>query len=401
MVEPKTKIHELLNELKKDKGYSKAKQLLGGDWRQLYGNMFRDDTQEFLFKNPYRDSMSDAERNFLSYIIPAMALAHPGNQYTLEEIIDRMKADDLEFFKVPLAKSEVSKETVEYGVLGGIKEKLKVLDPRHWKKISEWGIAAYENIMAATTGDFIGDSGTRHSADSKLFEMSNIFDQGYNNQSRSQALKKHGQFYFEHDLETLFLKHQYAAYSKKRIDSIFPTIKAAMIYLSRSAWEQNTSFENDMKYMEDYIRASIKNENVWANTPQLKQVAGLTSKMTRIASFMTLAFSPVQFTYQSFQGLLQTISLVLRKPDGSNYTFDMFMKAFRAVYSDLWNFSDKPTKCSLINELYAINDMDMNVYAERLKQDVLGMLQSKRMENQNMIGLQISDIIYLQQLTEI
>jgi len=47
----------------------------------------------------------------------------------------------------------------------------------------------------------------------------------------------------------------------------------------------------------------------------------------------------------------------------------MFMKAFRAVYSDLWHYSDKPTKCSLINELYAINDMDMNVYAERLKQD--------------------------------
>jgi len=43
-----------------------------------------------------------------------------------------------------------------------------------------------------------------------------------------------------------------------------------MIYLSRSAWEQNTSFENDMQYMEDYIRASIKNENVWADTPQLK-----------------------------------------------------------------------------------------------------------------------------------
>ena len=372
MVEPKAKLHELLNALKKDKGYSKAKQMLGGDWRQLYGNMFRNDTEEFLFKNPYRDDMSDAERNFLSYIIPAMALARPNNQYTLDEIIERMKADDLDFFKVPLAKSSVTKETVEHGILGGIKEKLKVLDPRRWKKLSQWGITAYENLMAATTGDFIGDTGTRRSADSKLFEMSNIFDQGYNPQTRSQALKKHGQFYFEHDLETLFLKHQYAAFSKKRIDNIFPTIKAAMIYLSRSAWEQNTSFENDMQYMEDYIRASIKNENVWADTPQLKQVAGITSKMTRVASFMTLAFSPVQFTYQSFQGLLQTISLVLRKPDGSKYTFEMFMKAFRAVYSDLWHYSDKPTKCSLINELYAINDMDMNVYAERLKQDQTG-----------------------------
>jgi len=98
--------------------------------------MFRNDTEEFLFKNPYRDDMSDAERNFLSYIIPAMALARPNNQYTLDEIIERMKADDLDFFKVPLAKSSVTKETVEHGILGGIKEKLKVLDPRRWKKLS-------------------------------------------------------------------------------------------------------------------------------------------------------------------------------------------------------------------------------------------------------------------------
>jgi len=44
-----------------------------------------------------------------------------------------------------------------------------------------------------------------------------------------------------------------------------------------------------------------------------------------------------------------------------------FMKAFRAVYSDLIDMSGEPTKCSLLNELYAFNDMDMNVYAERLK----------------------------------
>ena len=371
MVDPKTKTRELLTKLKQEKGYSKIKQAFG-DWRQLYGNMFREDKEEFLFKNPYIHDMSNAEREFLTYIIPQMLLSKPGNTYTLEEIIDQMKNDNLEFFKVPLAIAGTDKETMEYGIIGGLKEKLKAWDPRHWRNIKEIGMEAYEKMMARATGDF-GTEENFKSPDSKLFEMSNIFDSGYNPATRRAALQKHGQYYFEHDLETLFLKHQYAASIQKRIDNVFPLIKSAMIYLSRSGWEQGTSFKNDRDYMEKYIRASIKNENIWADTKELQQIAGLTSKMTRIASFMSLAFSPVQFTYQSFQGLLQTISFVLRKPTGAKFTMSEFMKAFRAVYSDLIDMSGEPTKCSLLNELYAFNDMDMNVYAERLKQDQTGL----------------------------
>lgn len=60
---------------------------------------------------------------------------------------------------------------------------------------------------------------------------------------------------------------------------------------------------------------------------------------------------------------------MIRKPDGKDsFTFSHFTKALRLVYSDLSHYSDKPTICSALNELYGINDMDMNTYVERISQ---------------------------------
>ena len=42
------------------------------------------------------------------------------------------------------------------------------------------------------------------------------------------------------------------------------------------------------------------------------------------------------------------------------------MKALKLVYGDFIHYSDKPTLCQLLNELYGINDMDMNTYIDRI-----------------------------------
>jgi len=42
------------------------------------------------------------------------------------------------------------------------------------------------------------------------------------------------------------------------------------------------------------------------------------------------------------------------------------MSAIKIVYADLLHYSDTPTKVQLINELYGVNDMDMNTYIERI-----------------------------------
>ena len=98
-------------------------------------------------------------------------------------------------------------------------------------------------------------------------------------------------------------------------------------------------------------------------------MAGYAGLLKQAASRFTLAFSPVQALYQPLQGLWTDISLMIRKPDGKDsFTFNHFTKALKLVYSDLSHYSDKPTICSALNELYGINDMDMNTYVERISQ---------------------------------
>jgi len=71
--------------------------------------------------------------------------------------------------------------------------------------------------------------------------------------------------------------------------------------------------------------------------------------------------------YQPLQAIWQEISLAIRKPDGTkSFTFTNFLKANKIVYSDLFHYSDNPTLCSSLNELFGINDMDMNTYVERI-----------------------------------
>jgi len=38
----------------------------------------------------------------------------------------------------------------------------------------------------------------------------------------------------------------------------------------------------------------------------------------------------------------------------------------------MFKLGHKPTKCSLLNEFYGMNDMDMNTYADKIKSDRYG-----------------------------
>nr|DAR76421.1 MAG TPA: hypothetical protein [Caudoviricetes sp.] len=43
------------------------------------------------------------------------------------------------------------------------------------------------------------------------------------------------------------------------------------------------------------------------------------------------------------------------------------LKAIKIVYADLTHYSDTSTKVQLLNELYGVNDIDMNTYIERIQ----------------------------------
>jgi hypothetical protein len=52
---------------------------------------------------------------------------------------------------------------------------------------------------------------------------------------------------------------------------------------------------------------------------------------------------------------------MISKPGGSKaFTFTNFKTALSLLTKDLFDYSGKPTVFSLMNEIYGINDMDMN-----------------------------------------
>ena len=200
------------------------------------------------------------------------------------------------------------------------------------------------------------------------WEMANTFDAGEDAYTREQMLNGEGGVSkFERNVETILLSHFYAATLKNNMDKMFPTMKAAMMHLLTSRLNRNdanSKIESDIKYMEEYITPKIFNESI----TEYKDIEKINKKIMGVASKLALGFNPHQL-YQALDGIWKDCSLIWRNVYGGNvpYTKENMKDAFFTVYKDL--FTDKKSVAALINQIYAVNDMDMNVYINRVKSD--------------------------------
>lgn len=350
----KPKIQELLKKLKEEKQFGALKENTIGNQVSLYENMFREYTPggDFLFKNP--NELYGAEREFLEYVLDTINR----NRYPLtdEELENMKNSDDPKYYRVPLAVGGEDSIASSRGLLQAFRAKLSYLNPK----------VAFQKAREKVEGVFNADEDIASQQKSELiYRMTNMFDGGEDVTKRMQKLESKGVDYFEHNLETLLYKHIFAYSVKNNMDSVFPMIKAAMVHLCTQGAIQNHKFSGDIDYFTNYIRNKIYNQSII--DPKLQDVAKALGLMKSAASKLTLAFAPVQALYQPLQGLWTDISLMIRKPDGKeSFTFQHFTRALKMVYSDLTHYSDSPTLCSSLNELYGINDMDINTYTERV-----------------------------------
>lgn len=329
----------------------------------LYENMTRyTDDGNLLFT--YVDEVIDpVERDYLEYVLNIINKNRFGDFYSDEQLEQMKKNHDIQYYQVPLAKAEF--ETRAYGnkLLKSLGERLKNFSPSE----------AWKDFQESTQGLF--DETNQEVDQSLIFEMTNMFDKGERAtlRDRIDMISKRDKNYFETNLEILCLKHKFAYSTKEHIDKVFPTIKAAMAALAMQGYSQNKNFVQDREYLESYIKARIQNKSLKTDkgSQQTEQMVG---KIKQAASFMALAFSPVQSLYQLIQGLWVDVSLIWRKPDGTAaFTFKNMYNAAKIVYRDMFHFTDEPTKCQLLNELWGINDMDMNTYAEKMKTERHGL----------------------------
>lgn len=372
MREPVYKFNLLLNKLKGKRSTS-----LFGNRVNLYENLYEDPGKtggDFRFKNLNDPTLIKEERDLLQYVLRLINKNRRGlsdKQCQIEE--DNNTA---EYYRVPLLRGgEESRVNVD-GLLFTLKNKLKSLSPL---RIQEDFSNKMQGIGYAEENDQL------LKANSDLFQMQTMFDWGETSDRQNiinKIVSENGYGYFEHNLETIALKHYFSYSMKNNINKVFPIMKAALAHLAYQGFVSNKYFKNDIDYVEKYIRNKIKNESI---IPKNYQVASeYINKVKTAASYMVLAFSPVQALYQGLQGIWNDIRLYFTKPDivgkygTTAFTFKNLQESFRSAYKDIFNFSDKKSVNTLINELYGLNDMDINQYVERIQNQPKGLFNFNR-----------------------
>lgn len=350
--EPAAKMRELVEKLKKRKNFGWLKENTTGNQASLYINMYEFDKDgEVYFKDPDTDdSLLPEEKEFLQYVLP---IINENRGY---------EKNNPKYYRIPLCEGDTSVISAKDGLLAAFKDRLKGWLPKE----------AWRRAKASVEGIFDDKLQQEYKSSESLFEMTNYFDYG-EGKLRDKILARKR---YELNLETLFLKHTFAYDMKNRVNEVFPMIKASMINLTVQGFNQNVEegFKNDLEYLENYVKNKIKNESIIPK--KYRPAVAFLNKIKQAASKLVLGLSPVQAIYQTIQGIWQDISLIIRKPDGTDaFTLSNMLEAAKIVYGELTNpqaYTDKPTIIEEFNRLYGVNDMDMNTYIDKIKTDQNG-----------------------------
>ena len=351
-------VRKLVEALKREKNFGWVKSNISGNQTDMYKNMtYVASDGDFLFVRP--DSLPQgAERDFLEHALDVINK----NRWPSEtqETRDSWKRNgDLRYYRVPLMAASTGSRMSTNDMLTAGKDRLKRLSPKNaLKELEEKAMGLFEDSKSQDDQE-------------KIYEMNNIFDAGESSARERMLSKKEGADLFEHNIETILLAHTYSYELRNQMSKEMPLIKASALALSMQGAGANLedgNFDHLLDFIQDYTKGVIKNQSIVKK--DLRPLQAITGKVRKAASFLALAFSPIQFTYQSLEGIWKDCSLIIRKPDGTNaFTTKNMWESAKAVYSDLKHYSDKPTKCQLINETYGINDMDANQFTSRISSD--------------------------------
>lgn len=347
------KLKQLVQNLKDQMSMGAISENTFGNQTSLYRNMYRKtEDGDLLFVDP--NTLDGAQREFLEFALEEINKDRFPT-YSEAQLRTMKEHGNPEYFRIPLCVGGSDSTASTRGLLSMFRAKLEYLLPSK----------AWELAKKKLEGVFNREDNDRRNKSELLYKMTNMFDIDPEQRIEKIAELQSKNIPLELNFETLLLKHMFAYSVQRNMDEVFPLIKSAMIHIQTQGAQQATVFNSDTKYLKEYIENKIYNRSIVE--PENERWVKYANTVKQAASMFTLALAPVQMFYQPLQGLWNDISLMIRKPDQKDsFTFQHFMRAVKLVFGDLAHFSDKPTLCSALNELYGINDMDMNTYVDRI-----------------------------------
>ena len=347
------KLRQLVKKLKEEKNFGYIKNNLTGNQTSLYTNMIEERDGDLVFVNP--DTLMGAEREFLEYALEVIN----ENRYPTEKanFATWKRTGDLRYYRVPLMRASDASKMSTKGNMKALADSARAWT---WK-------GALQELKEKTQGFLTKEEEEMAYAKENIFKMNNMFDWGESDKRLDKIKDNGGVNSFEQNLEDLLLHHCFAYDLSKEMNKEMPMIKAAAVSLATQGSVQNeeNNFNNLLKFIEDYVKVNVKNQSI--NDPKLREVEAIVGKARKAASFMSLAFSPIQFSYQMVESIWKAASLIIRKPDGTNaFSAKNMYRSLKSVYKQLGHYSDDPSDLQLLNEIYGINDMDSKQFADRV-----------------------------------
>ena len=350
------KLRQLVKKLKEEKNYGYLSNNISGNPTSLFENMMEERNGDLVFVNP--NTLHGAEREFLEYALEVIN----ENRYPNDKANFEMwkNSNDLRYYRVPLMRASDASKMSTNGNMKALSDRM-----RTWTVKGAW-----QELREKAQGFLTKEEEELAYAKENIFKMNNIFDWGESDKRLDKIKDNGGVNAFEHNLEDLLLNHCFAYDLSKEMAKEMPLIKASALALAVQGSTQNTEksiggFKNLQEFIEEYIKAKVKGQSI--SDEKYRHLEGAVGKVRQVASFMSLAFSPVQFTYQMVEHLWKSLSLVIRKPDGTDaFSAKNMFTSLKHVYRQLGHFSDDPSELQLINEAYGINDMDSRQFAKRL-----------------------------------
>lgn len=387
------KLRKAIQRLKDEKSSLLGRYTIGNQ-TAIYQNLFDKNAKKHgnLQLVPLESNfLTHAEREFLTFAVKKfvydrgtivdITVVNPDgtfNEQAFNKAYDKYKDEVLQ---VPLARASFGSTVVASGgLLKGLKSLLKQWLPNN---IKDYLQGKYYELLD-TTVDNAGESQKSKVLSGEIFEMVNRVKNSYNTELRERLLtnidSESGKLtyktdLYEQNLEKLLLYSQFSLSMEKEINKIFPSLKAIVLSLSLQGTVQNDKFTKDVEYAINYIKNKIQGLPL-EDVEKYGAAQLIISETMQTMSKLALAFNPLQL-YQIIDGLWKDILLIIQKPDvdlpeDSAFTKQHMSESFLWIIQDVVHFGDEISMGEAINDLYGLNDRDINVYIDRINSDTSG-----------------------------
>ena len=368
LTEPVAKLRQLGEKLVNAKQLTWWNKNVTINYSKLFDNMYIKGPRIFRFKNPWdmNNDLIPEEREYLKYALLLINKNKYGSHNSDESILARREKDP-KFFDVPLKQGTTRNRADVETFWDLLKSKVRSLTPEF----------LYKQQLKENQGIDMSELKEYDQTNEALnYQMTNLFSAGDGN--GRIALLEDPENVYDTNLENILIAHTFAYSQKRHIDQVFPLLKAAMFHLIEQGNNKGQNFEKDISYFENYIKAKILGKSIVEK--QNQQFNKYVNYVRQAASYAALALSPVTGFGQLLQGLWNSIKVTLAQSNSPDaFNLSDLRKAFILCYRDMFT-TKEPTLMQLINELYALNDMDMNVHKieDAMKSDKYGILNISR-----------------------